>query len=468
MTATAIKDAGAGAGASSSTQVAGRLPVVIRWSLVALHICIFWNLNAMSVLLFGVQQVFSGVILFLCLIIWAKYQQAMIRALGPAGITLLAFYVFYLGLGLVVAVNQSVLNAELVVRKLVQVGVSPIVIVTYALAAHEAFSRGAGAAFLKPLFLVIMGGCFSPVLELIDPIFTAWFQGEEVEVLRLSGVYVNASGLLGPAAAVVLVGGALTALTRGPHWFALGVISAAAACTLSACRGATITAAAMSVMVSLLLLRGGVNLRSLVALFFALGLVVGIGLLIRGMAFGSAGVSALSFASHLGSLYDITIEGDLTEAATGHRLVLAQEGLRLWRESPLVGHGLAALDILPGWAVGVHNTFIKVLGESGIGAFVLIVGALLLMAKRGWQVKDVGVKIMLWGSVAAFTGTGMSVQNALDGRMINAMLGLALGAGSAALVMVRRAPPRQAAPAQPHVSPAESLPVPSYTGYRRA
>ena len=74
------------------------------------------------------------------------------------------------------------------------------------------------------------------------------------------------------------------------------------------------------------------------------------------------------------------------------RVVLAQTGLRLFRQSPIIGNGIGAFETgitsvmdFPYETNHSHNQYVEILLEEGVIGFVLFVGALVSMAIALWK-----------------------------------------------------------------------------------
>jgi O-antigen ligase len=122
--------------------------------------------------------------------------------------------------------------------------------------------------------------------------------------------------------------------------------------------------------------------------------------------------------------------GQLNENSTGHRFTLWAIGLeRIEREFPL-GGGLGTLHFMPGGVLvngiwqGVHNSYLMILGESGLLPFLMFVFALLLWLRAALQ------RNTQWYQLACFFALQcilMTAHNTLSIRFVNLVIGFMLG-----------------------------------------
>ena len=109
------------------------------------------------------------------------------------------------------------------------------------------------------------------------------------------------------------------------------------------------------------------------------------------------------------------LSGKVTAENTGGRLALAEEAVGLWQKNPLLGNGYGSLNKMPVHGLGPHNTYLKILGESGIFVLLMFVFAWAMLGNRGlsmaprWsQVLVIGIAIV--GAFACLTSHIVLVQ----------------------------------------------------------
>lgn len=126
------------------------------------------------------------------------------------------------------------------------------------------------------------------------------------------------------------------------------------------------------------------------------------------------------------------LSGEFTEATTSERSTLFNIGFQLIGEHPLIGNGLTsfhAYDIpVNGKHIGVHNTFLLILGESGVIPFIFYVSLMLILIVKSWKLKNLAMSFLFLSILAVYfinvAGTG---HNALDDRVSNCLFGVMLG-----------------------------------------
>lgn len=126
------------------------------------------------------------------------------------------------------------------------------------------------------------------------------------------------------------------------------------------------------------------------------------------------------------------LSGEFTEATTSERSTLFSIGFQLIAEHPLIGNGLTsfhAYDIpVNGKHIGVHNTFLLILGESGIIPFLFYIILMLVMIVKSWKLKNLAMSFLCLSILLVYfmhvAGTG---HNALDDRVTNCLFGVMLG-----------------------------------------
>jgi len=126
------------------------------------------------------------------------------------------------------------------------------------------------------------------------------------------------------------------------------------------------------------------------------------------------------------------LSGEFNEATTSERSTLFSIGFQLIRDNPLLGNGLTSFhhyDIpVNGKHIGVHNTFLLILGESGILPFLLYIGLMIVLIYKSLKIKDTSMYILciciLFIYIIRVAGTA---HTALDDRISNCLFGVLLG-----------------------------------------
>lgn len=126
------------------------------------------------------------------------------------------------------------------------------------------------------------------------------------------------------------------------------------------------------------------------------------------------------------------LSGEFTEATTSERSTLFSIGFNLISEHPFLGNGLTSFhhyDIpVNGKHIGVHNTFLLILGESGIVPFIMYVALILSMTIKSFRIGDTSMYVLcmciIFIYIIRVAGTA---HTALDDRISNCLFGVILG-----------------------------------------
>ena len=126
------------------------------------------------------------------------------------------------------------------------------------------------------------------------------------------------------------------------------------------------------------------------------------------------------------------LSGEFTEATTSERSTLFNIGFQLIGEHPILGNGLTsfhAYDIpVNGKHIGVHNTFLLILGESGILPFIMYSVLILILIIKSWRLKNLAISFLFVSIMLVYViniaGTG---HNGLDDRVSNCLFGVMIG-----------------------------------------
>jgi len=126
------------------------------------------------------------------------------------------------------------------------------------------------------------------------------------------------------------------------------------------------------------------------------------------------------------------LSGEFTEATTSERSTLFSIGFNLIAQHPILGNGLTsfhAYDIpVNGKHIGVHNTFLLILGEAGFLPFIMYSILILLLIVKSWKLKNLAMSFLFLSIMIVYVvnvaGTG---HNGLDDRVSNCLFGVMLG-----------------------------------------
>ena len=137
-------------------------------------------------------------------------------------------------------------------------------------------------------------------------------------------------------------------------------------------------------------------------------------------------------AERLTSLNDI-LSGNVDEGNTGHRFVVAYNGIQYWLESPVFGHGLGTgsgkdPDFQQRYgSLGPHNQFIFVLMEGGLPLGFLYVSLILFFFLCSWRCDTPAIRVATFSYAVALTAHSMTGHNIFSSNSHAAMLGASMG-----------------------------------------
>jgi len=119
--------------------------------------------------------------------------------------------------------------------------------------------------------------------------------------------------------------------------------------------------------------------------------------------------------------------GDINSATTSKRSELFWHGIKKISRNPLVGYGMGSFhQFIDGpYELGIHNSFLLIIGESGFIPFLLFITMLLLLFKYGYHHLDYKISFFITASVLIFIinlyGTS---NNTIVDRPSNILLGV--------------------------------------------
>ena len=131
----------------------------------------------------------------------------------------------------------------------------------------------------------------------------------------------------------------------------------------------------------------------------------------------SEGSQSAGLERRTDQLFDF-LRGDIRGATTGGRFDLGNEAIGLWRDKPIIGHGLGFMNEMPVHGVGPHNMIFKMLGDSGLaGVFVMgLFWLFFLMATIRCRIR--WLKIMLIGIFLAVSFSLVSSHTGISRRFL--------------------------------------------------
>ena len=418
-----------------------RLIVAAFWTMSV--ICLV-NLNDFARMLFGVERLFSELLLVCCLVVLTGLLRVRpFEALGASGVLILATLASYVCIGMAMdIVNASDPQWE-AVSYLVRHLQSILLILATAVGTRAVWNRIGGERLLKAILLVVLATC---ALVVASPWLIEIYVVQPFDLGgRFYGSFSNpneAAVVCGFAAALAL---AFLRTGRAPLLAGGGLALALAALALTFSR--TVWLAMPVVLAHALLASRPRERRRLAGALVLAGVlaappVVRLGAESLQDPYGRMRVEQLLQAFSADSLDDIPLGG---------RDIFWRVGAEKVVEAPLVGNGLGRLHHLEktwfnaeGKYFGVHNEYLMLWGEAGIIPLVLFVVFLGTLLRRGLG-RERGLPLL--GAVGGWTVIvaiyGVTAHGVLVQRACCFILGLSCAAVAAS---TSQAEPRRPEP----------------------
>ena len=120
-------------------------------------------------------------------------------------------------------------------------------------------------------------------------------------------------------------------------------------------------------------------------------------------------------------------QGEISEETTTGRTIIWKYAFNLILESPVIGWGLGTFSRMKGLGMGSHNTFLLILGESGIGPILLFLMFLSVMGATAIKCKDKLVRLFVLEFMLILMTASMSLHTILSRRFFTFFLGCCFG-----------------------------------------
>ncbi len=422
-----------------------RIGFLASITFILLSIILFCNVNGIVVMIWDINRAASAFILAFCLIALALLARHVMPSLHGGANWLLIFFFCYMAFGAVMAFQSPFIGLPAIGNRVLSYGASVVIIITYSAFGYLLVRSGrSGVRMTRLLFFIC---CISTLSVLLGVVYPAWTDITKSVVIvegRYSGFFGNPNEV-GLQASLTVVVGSYVSLRTGRLWyFVVAVVCAGIASFYSFSKTAILLSMTVSTAMAFLMQRRGLNVKNVFALIASTALVVILVGYVRGAAARSESTADLTSGQvrRLEQVYSVLFEGRIDEETTTGRTLALAESLDIWKQSPLVGNGLTTMDRLPIFGLGPHNTFAKVLGETGLIGFLLLVAALARLAMHALHVSSASVQALVAGSLIVLFGGFMVSHNVLDDRNHNAMMGLMCGMAAGAPLAMRRSRPR--------------------------
>lgn len=388
-----------------------------RYASVGLLVLCLANVNGILHMFWGVDGAVSALMLAAAAAAVFPSGRVLLTSLGVVGGLFIAFIYCFVSIGTGVALLAGTTGTLWTwVRQCLT---SIIVIVPCAQFAYMSARYGTTATLFRNLAIL---GLLNAVAVLT---FGLWVEATHIAsgtdayftTNRSSGLFVNANEAGHAVVAAVLLALTWMQLSGRRVWPLLMAATSVAAVIATFSRGAMLLLlAALAHMAS--------RTRRLYAVFGAMTMCLLVALFLT--AEQPAFVSDEQWARVLDVRALLTGSGRAM-VDDGGRAALLEQGIQDWLLSPIVGNGLGAQRTLRNDTLGVHNTFVMVLGEAGLIsgiAFVVFLGLYFLYA---WRLPDGAARNFLIGYGVIVVGICLQSHSFLESRFHNALLGVSFG-----------------------------------------
>jgi O-antigen ligase len=412
-------------------------------------LCLF-DMNTVALHIWGVTQLFSPVILVVCIALLLINRLTVYRDLGPAGRIYFLFLAAYVAIGTPIGLDvdpQGLLGRWVIVRATLA---SFLIVLAAAVAARTTLLaygtkftfRGFFAlAFLIPL--AIWASTYFPEFYRVP-------LGDSRDFSRATGSFnnPNEAGVAVCMFAAVILGFMMTdrskVLATTLSVAALAV--SALAILLTGSRGAFVIF--LGVVAAQIVISPG--FKKFVLMFAG-------GAVIAGMVYAVYNFSMLDDSAGRGQVRRMEtmgriLTGDISDETTGGRFELAMNGIREWAKSPLIGNGIGSQRRVGAANIGPHNSYILIVGEAGVIPLALFLGMIATMFWQAWQCHVPAVKTFAMSYTIVLTMAGMTGHGLLVSREHAVMMGIGFGLLAACLELKaaeRRDASRRPRPAVP-------------------
>jgi O-antigen ligase len=398
---------------------------------VALALLTILNANSVAVLAGAPERLFNPIILLFALLVFGSRLHEVRVLVRPPMVSVLVFAVVFLLVGVFAATNSTHAHLEDALFKVPLYGASMLIMLAAALTAARADQAGQVTLLLKTLFWPLLLASLSGVAFVTIPAIGALLSLLPGE--RLHGVFGNTNELGGQAGYALVLGLVLTMRTRSPTWAVMGTLAGAIGVISSFSKSAMLGFLPLLVLIVYAL--SGAQLRVRPLLLLAVASVItafGVYELADQLVSGNLGV-ALSTDQRvrLESIMEIISSGALDESTTTGRSAIWGVGLQHWSTSPITGLGLSAFDRVRGVDMEIHNTALRVLGESGLLGMIAFMGMVvsLLLAvfrhpRRDVHVLAVGFLLVQFPAIVSTGGIMLARNhNLLSGCVLGLLIG---------------------------------------------
>ncbi|MCG8612617.1 MAG: O-antigen ligase family protein [Pseudomonadales bacterium] len=378
-------------------------------------LCIL-NLNGVVKMIFGFERTVSILILFSSLGCIASAPTTLHRVIGRSGV----FFVLFLALYLSVATIMS--NTTKDINSLFFQYFATFLVVLAAAASGWLLAQYKDIeTHLKRLFwlwfIATSSIFFTPIIRAIA------VNARNPDSARMSGFFNNPN----EAGMVAVITFALAlALFHGKgrsFYFGMATLISAIATIATFSKTAILSLIALTCLfIFRFIIQNGFSIRG--------ALLVGVLLLPGGWLFSvglDSGIFKHQQEKRLAAVQAIIWNQEITADHDSERTVLIREGLKKIAENPVFGQGLGELHLMEGPGLGVHNTYLMILGESGLfPIFIMLIFILNWVWSSIWC-REAVIRVIASNYILVFLLHCMSSHTVLNRRFHNIMIGLTFG-----------------------------------------
>ncbi len=405
----------------------------IRFLFCGLALIVVLNLNILSNRIFGNGQAFSPIILLGCLLAVVNSKVSRINGVPLAATLFLVGLLTALFVGVLSTIAGGIGSPLELAFRIFKDAATPVVFFSTVLMASSLKKLGGETAdkqVLLIIYYVALLGALTIFIPLVFPQWHYFIRGDNKVFSRFGGLYGNPNAASSAVLSFMVVGIAMTARSKKMHYLAASLIIGSAAIFLTGSRIGLLT-----VFFVVLPLNGLVfGFKHIVRLGMVgvVVLIVGAGLFYA--VKGQTDSSVRSESKRSRQLLNLYQEG-LHEGNTGGRTLLASTAIKMWQDSPMIGHGIgSSRPMWPYFEVGPHNYFLVVLIETGVFGFIPFVLCWMLVGFHSFDKSNQPwLRVLIIGLFLTLTAYAMTAHTVFTSRnqvfLIAAAIGLSTKIG---------------------------------------
>lgn len=374
------------------------------------------NLNAIGANMLGISQLFSPIILLLCVAGWF-WSKGNLTSLARTPIWPFFLAVtFYLMLGFASGMGQRDLR---LIPPTFSIIASLLILATISSVTLALVAKGQTGALLMICYFLSLMATLSVFIPVVYPAWQQLMQTQDET--RASGFFANPNEAGVAILYFIAFAFSIASYRKQPIWIMAAIPVAAAAVFYTYSRSSILAMCFLIGTLSFLVfpirrvvLSGGAIILAISIMFFMRSYIE------------EASRNDRDFTStqlHRMRLFNELLEGRIDSETTGGRSELAAWTFAEWQRSPFVGHGLSSFSGGKN-RLGSHNTFLMVLGEVGIVGLIPFAIAWFVLLKTVVRQKQRWLLVLGIGIFMAVSLGGLASHNMLvrrDGMFVLAV-----------------------------------------------